>query len=107
MFEPISKVMAWSFGYHFALTQRLVAVAYKRFTDNIPMAIDRELICGVERNILPLMWNGLGLNSLDAHRICKDFAQESSMIANRREELMKKLQRLEEASQQLLQVGSA
>jgi hypothetical protein len=53
------------------------------------------------------MWNGLGLNSLDAHRICKDFAQESSMIANRREELMKKLQRLEEASQQLLQVGSA
>lgn len=69
------------------------------------MAIDRELVCGIERGILPLLWNGLGLNSLDAHRICKEFAQENPAVANRREELTKKLQRLEEASQQLLQVG--
>lgn len=67
------------------------------------MAIDRELVYGVERGLLPLLWSGLGLNSLDAHRICTEFAQENSAITNRRQELMKKLQRLEEASQQLLQ----
>ncbi|KAF5354814.1 hypothetical protein D9756_005633 [Leucocoprinus leucothites] len=97
--EPALEIMADVRAYF--------QVAYKRFSDNIPMAIDRELICGVERNVLPLLWNGLGLNSLDAHRICKEFAQESSAISNRREELTKKLQRLEEASQQLLQVGGS
>ncbi|KAJ3560217.1 hypothetical protein NP233_g10983 [Leucocoprinus birnbaumii] len=97
--EPALEIMADVRAYF--------QVAYKRYTDNVPMAIDRELVCGIERDVLPLLWNGLGLNSLDAHRICKEFAQESSMIANRREELTKKLQRLEEASQQLLQVGSS
>ncbi|KAJ3565327.1 hypothetical protein NP233_g7701 [Leucocoprinus birnbaumii] len=97
--EPALEIMADVRAYF--------QVAYKRFADNVPMAIDRELVWGVERNVLPLLWNGLGLNSLDAHRICKEFAQESSAIANRREELTKKLQRLEEASQQLLQVGSS
>lgn len=80
-------------------------VAYKRFSDNIPMAIDRELVYGVERDALPLLRNGLGLNSVDAHRICKEFAQESFSVASKREELARKLQRLEEASLQLLQVG--
>lgn len=82
-------------------------VAYKRFADIIPMAIDKELVCGVGHDILPLLWNGLGLNSVDAHRICKGFAQENPSVANRREELTKKLQRLDEASQQLLQFGGA
>lgn len=82
-----------------------VLVACKRFSDNIPMAIDRELVYGVERDVLPLLRNGLGLNSIDAHHICKEFAQESPSVASKREELAKKLQRLEEASQQLLQVG--
>lgn len=84
-----------------------LSVAYKRFADNIPMAIDQELVCGVARGILGLLWEGLGLNSLDAHRICKEFAQESPNVSNRREELVKKLQRLDEASQQLLHVSSA
>ncbi|KAJ3563691.1 hypothetical protein NP233_g8780 [Leucocoprinus birnbaumii] len=97
--EPALEIMADVRAYF--------QVAYKRFADNVPMAIDRELVCGIERDVLPLLWNGLGLNSLEAHRICKEFAQESSMIANRREELTKKLQRLEEATQQLLQVGSS
>lgn len=82
-----------------------VLVACKRFSDNIPMAIDRELVYGVERDALALLRNGLGLNSIDAHQICKEFAQESPSIASKREELAKKLERLEEASKQLLQVG--
>jgi hypothetical protein len=70
------------------------------------MAIDRELVCGVVKDMFPLLRNGLGLNSMDAHRICQELAQENPTICNRREELLKKLQRLEEASQQLLQVGA-
>ncbi|XP_006461433.1 hypothetical protein AGABI2DRAFT_185678 [Agaricus bisporus var. bisporus H97] len=97
--EPAIEIMADVRAYF--------QVAYKRFSDNIPMAIDRELVCGAGRDILPLLWNGLGLNSIEAHRICKELAQENASVANRREELVKKLQRLDEASQQLLQVSGA
>ncbi|KAF9447051.1 hypothetical protein P691DRAFT_732102 [Macrolepiota fuliginosa MF-IS2] len=96
--EPALEIMADVRAYF--------QVAYKRFSDSIPMAIDKELVCGIGRDILPLLWNGLGLSSLDAHHICKEFAQESPTVASRREELAKKLQRLEEASQQLLRVNS-
>lgn len=71
------------------------------------MAIDRELVFGIERGVLPLLWSGLGLDSLEAHRICTEFAQENPAISHQREELTKKLQRLEEASQQLLLIGRA
>ncbi|EKM81299.1 hypothetical protein AGABI1DRAFT_56763 [Agaricus bisporus var. burnettii JB137-S8] len=97
--EPAIEIMADVRAYF--------QVAYKRFSDNIPMAIDRELVCGAGRDILPLLRNGLGLNSLEAHRICKELAQENTSVANRREELVKKPQRLDEASQQLLQVSGA
>ncbi|KAJ3562676.1 hypothetical protein NP233_g9433 [Leucocoprinus birnbaumii] len=73
------------------------------------MTIDQKLVCRIWRDVLPLLWNGPDFDSLDfAHRNCKAFAQKSSesMIANQREELTKKPQRLGEASQQLLQVGT-
>lgn len=115
--EPAIEIMADVRAYFqgislcdfaFSVTfDQMFTVAYKRFSDNIPMAIDRELVCGAGRDILPLLRNGLGLNSLEAHRICKELAQENTSVANRREELLKKLQRLDEASQQLLQVSGA
>ncbi|KAG6828831.1 hypothetical protein H0H87_000659 [Tephrocybe sp. NHM501043] len=80
-------------------------VAYKRFTDNIPRAIDHELIRGVERNVLIALNTGLGINSDNGDRICKELSQENASIANRREELTKKLERMQSASQQLLQIG--
>ncbi|KNZ72243.1 Interferon-induced GTP-binding protein Mx [Termitomyces sp. J132] len=80
-------------------------VAYKRFADNVPLAIDYELIWGVERNVLETLSKGLGINGDNGDRICKELAQENATIAVRREELAKKLERMHMAGQQLLQIG--
>ncbi|KAJ3504231.1 hypothetical protein NLJ89_g8043 [Agrocybe chaxingu] len=80
-------------------------VAYKRFADNVPLAIDLELVRGVERDVLAALYTNLGVNGADGHRICKEFAQESPQISDRRAELLKKLERLEYASGELLSLG--
>jgi len=79
-------------------------VAYKRFADNIPLAIDYELVRGVEQDVLPALYTGLGITGPDGARNCKELAQENPSVASRREELTKKLERMEAASQQLLQI---
>ncbi|KAG6897505.1 hypothetical protein C0992_000935 [Termitomyces sp. T32_za158] len=79
-------------------------VAYKRFADNVPLAIDHELVWGIERNALEKLNIGLGINAKDGDQICRDLAQESIGIALRREELTKKLERMNLAMQQLLQI---
>ncbi|KAJ6476119.1 P-loop containing nucleoside triphosphate hydrolase protein [Mycena sanguinolenta] len=92
--EPAFNIMADVRAYF--------QVAYKRFADNIPAAIDHDLVRGVGRNILPTLMKGLGLNGPDAMRIAKDFARESPGVAGKRAELEKKLERLETANRQLL-----
>ena len=79
-----------------------LTVAYKRFADNIPLAIDVELVRGVERNVLKELYSKLGVNGGDGARICRELAQESPQVADKRADLMKKLERLEIASSQLL-----
>ena len=81
------------------------AVAYKRFSDNICLAIDFELVRGVERNLLTALYATLGINGPDGPRICKELAQESSHLADRRADLKGKLQRLLSASSELLLVS--
>ncbi|KAJ7249503.1 P-loop containing nucleoside triphosphate hydrolase protein [Mycena haematopus] len=80
-------------------------VAYKRIADNVPLAIDHELVRGVGRELLPALYRGLGLNGPDGVRICREFAQESPSVAGKREELLKRLERLESASRELVCVG--
>ncbi|KAG5642512.1 hypothetical protein DXG03_002613 [Asterophora parasitica] len=80
-------------------------VAYKRFADNVPLAIDYELVWGAERDVLTTLNVGLRINSSDGHRICKELAQENPTVAGRREELSKKLERMHLAAQQLLKIG--
>jgi hypothetical protein len=80
-------------------------VAYKRYVDNVPLAIDHELVRGIERGLLSILNTGLGINGPDGFRTCKELAQESPSVANRREELTKKLERLNVASQELLKIG--
>ncbi|KAJ7057470.1 P-loop containing nucleoside triphosphate hydrolase protein [Mycena amicta] len=79
-------------------------VAYKRVTDNIPLAIDYELVRGVGRDLLPLLYNNLGVGGKEGDRICRELAQESPSVANKREELSKKMERLETASQELVRI---
>jgi len=81
------------------------SVAYKRYVDNVPLAIDHELVRGIERDLLSILNTGLGINGPDGFRICKELAQENPSVAHRREELTKRLERLNVASQELLKVG--
>ncbi|KAI8978167.1 P-loop containing nucleoside triphosphate hydrolase protein [Trametes punicea] len=81
-------------------------IAYKRFSDNVPMAIDYELVLGLDREqaLEKALRTGLGIGSPDAHARCKEYIQEPRQIAERREELMKKRERLETARKQLAEM---
>ncbi|KAJ2922810.1 hypothetical protein H1R20_g14302, partial [Candolleomyces eurysporus] len=79
-------------------------VAYKRVADNIPLAVDQELVRGIERDILKILYGRLGINGPDGHRIAKELAMESPQIADKRQDLMNKLERLRIATQELLEI---
>ncbi|KAF7317274.1 hypothetical protein HMN09_00462700 [Mycena chlorophos] len=79
-------------------------VAYKRITDNVPLAIDYELVRGVGRDLLPLLYTNLGVGGKEGERICRELAQESPNVANRREELTKRIERLENAAKELVTI---
>ena len=100
-----SKVYNSSSWSVFVFAQFEVLVAYKRFSDNIPLAIDDVLVRGLERDVLQALYMGLGVNGPDGHRICQELAQESPQVADRRMDLAKKLERLESASEELLSIG--
>jgi GTP-binding protein EngB required for normal cell division len=95
--EPALNIMADVRAYY--------QVAYKRFTDNIPLAIDHELVRGLEQGLAAALYEGLGINGANSSRACKELMQESPHIAGRREELTKKRERLTVASQELLYIG--
>ncbi|KAF7324988.1 hypothetical protein MKEN_00541200 [Mycena kentingensis (nom. inval.)] len=79
-------------------------VAYKRVTDNVPLAVDYELVRGVGRDLLPLLYHNLGVGGVEGARICKELAQESPSVANKRAELTKKMERLQSASDELVRI---
>ncbi|OSC98818.1 hypothetical protein PYCCODRAFT_1417176 [Trametes coccinea BRFM310] len=81
-------------------------VAYKRFSDNVPMAIDYELVLGLDRDqaLEKALRRDLGIGGPDAHVRCKEYLQEPRHVADRREELMKKRERLETARRKLTEV---
>ncbi|KAI0333222.1 hypothetical protein GY45DRAFT_1319829 [Cubamyces sp. BRFM 1775] len=78
-------------------------VSYKRFCDNIANAIDYELVLGLDRGqaLEKALRAGLGIGSPDVHARCKEYIQEPRQIAERREELMSRRERLETARKQL------
>ncbi|KAK6981542.1 P-loop containing nucleoside triphosphate hydrolase protein [Favolaschia claudopus] len=76
-------------------------VAYKRVVDNVPAAIDHELVRAVGKGMLSTLMKGLGLNGPNATQIALDFARENPVVERKRTELEKKLERLRSASQQL------
>ncbi|KAJ2922809.1 hypothetical protein H1R20_g14301, partial [Candolleomyces eurysporus] len=58
-------------------------VAYKRVADNIPLAVDHELVRGIERDVLKILNTGL----------------------DKRQDLKNKLDRLQTANEELLGIG--
>lgn len=79
-------------------------VAYKRFTDNVPLAIDYELILGIGRDITLALHKALKVGEPEGAHICKVLTQEPPNISARREELQKKLNRLNTAHMELMHV---
>ncbi|KAF9476669.1 hypothetical protein BDN70DRAFT_950426, partial [Pholiota conissans] len=80
-------------------------VAYKRFADVVPLAIDREIVRGAATDILRVLYDGLAVNGSEGEHICKELAGENDQIEGKRAELQNKLERLETASEELLMIG--
>ncbi|THU85106.1 hypothetical protein K435DRAFT_764484 [Dendrothele bispora CBS 962.96] len=77
-------------------------VAYKRFADNVPLAVDHELVRGLEKDIFDIIVSQLRIYSeADGLQICQELAEENPYTAGRREELTKKLERIQAASREL------
>jgi hypothetical protein len=87
------------------LTYALVAmliVAYKRYTDNVPLAIDCDYLRAFERGIEKQLIEKLGLSSSEARYKAASFLQEAPDIMQQRDELNTRQERLENARRELL-----
>ncbi|KIM53478.1 hypothetical protein SCLCIDRAFT_1222690 [Scleroderma citrinum Foug A] len=76
-------------------------VTYKRFVDMVPMAIDHEIVRGLGRGLDQALREGLQLTGSDAYERCSAMLQEPSRISMRRQEVLKKMERLREAKKEL------
>jgi len=82
-----------------------ISVAYKRFADNIPLAIDLELVRGLESGVHSALCTHVGVSGPNATSICQKLAGEFPAVARDRADLLKKLERLGSASKELLYFG--
>jgi len=80
----------------------LFPVAYKRFVDNVPKAIDEQLVLGAARGLQGSLVTGLGLDSIDAHERCAKLLAEPLRIAEKRVKLVARQRRLTAANDELL-----
>ena len=78
-------------------------VSYKRFTDMVPMTIDQELLRGLDwnRGVHSALVEGLEVTGAESFERSRSFLQEPPDIQSRREDLMKKLERLRLAKREL------
>ncbi|TRM59249.1 P-loop containing nucleoside triphosphate hydrolase protein [Schizophyllum amplum] len=95
--EPALHVMADVRAYF--------QIAYKRFADNVPLAIDQELVRGIERRLPFVLLTGLHIHGPQGERICKELAEESPQVAMKREELRQRIERMTTASEELMDFG--
>ncbi|KAF9807180.1 hypothetical protein IEO21_08339 [Rhodonia placenta] len=95
-YEPALKIMATVRAYF--------QVAYKRFVDYVPMAIDHELVLGLSRDgsLENVLLKGLGITGAEGQRRCQEFLQEPRDVVKRRQELQKRWERLETARKELM-----
>jgi len=91
--EPALNIMASVRAYF--------QVAYKRFADTVPMAIDTEIVLGLQRGIDEALREGLQITGPDGYNRCKSMVEEFSNIASARQEVQKKMERLQAARQEL------
>ena len=78
-------------------------MSYKRFTDMVPMTIDQELLRGLDwdRGVRRALVEGLEVTSPDGHARSRQLLQEPPDVQSRREDLLKRLERLRLAKREL------
>lgn len=79
-------------------------VAWKRFADNVPMAIDHELVLGLVRGrgLQSALLQGLGITGPQGVQRCREYLREPPDVVARREELEKRRERLTAARTELM-----
>ncbi|KAI6010937.1 hypothetical protein F5J12DRAFT_822774 [Pisolithus orientalis] len=80
-------------------------VAYKRFVDMVHLAIDHEMVRGMERGLDEALLDRLQVAGDGAHERCAAMLQEPAAIASKRQELLKKLERLRAARTELTRLS--
>lgn len=95
--EPVINIMAD--------VQAYFKVSHERFIDNVPNVIDTELVRGIEKDLLRVLYGGLGIQKKDGRHVCEELAREHPSVTHKRQELKKRLERLETASRELLSMG--
>ncbi|KIJ53717.1 hypothetical protein M422DRAFT_775734 [Sphaerobolus stellatus SS14] len=80
-------------------------VAYKRVTDTLPLAVDRELIRIKKRPLQEAITKGLRITGPSARHICEALLSEPARLKEMRIELNEKLKRLTAAQEELLSAG--
>ena len=65
------------------------------------MAIDNEIVMGLQKGIDQALQEGLQITGPDGYTRCKSMVEELSTIASARQELQKKMKRLHAARQEL------
>ncbi|CAE6540893.1 unnamed protein product [Rhizoctonia solani] len=79
-------------------------VAYKRFSDTIPLAIDHRYVRAFERTIQATLVAGLKISASDAHDRCAKWMAEPQSVVRKRAELTDRKERLEAARMELMEV---
>ncbi|EGN91813.1 hypothetical protein SERLA73DRAFT_127992 [Serpula lacrymans var. lacrymans S7.3] len=82
----------------------IMAVAYKRFADMIPMAIDHDLVRGLETGPERILIKNLEATGTGGYERCQLLLEEQHSTRIRREELQKKRKRLNTAKDELRQL---
>lgn len=86
------------------LTHFMSTVAYRRFIDNISLAIDHELVRIDKRPLQEVLCKGLKLTDPSAQEICGRLMSEPTHVSQLREELRGRLERLSAAQAELIGV---
>ena len=98
-FQGLHQFLSSALGWLFTTP----SVTFKRFTDLVPMAIDQELLRGLDwdRGLRLSLAKGLGITGPGSLDKAKEYLRELPDVKSRRESLQKKRERLESAKREL------
>ncbi|KAG9122986.1 hypothetical protein FRC07_000399, partial [Ceratobasidium sp. 392] len=107
--EDMVKLLPADFSQEAALeimasVRAYYQVAYKRFADNVPLAIDQRFIHAFDETISLTLVAGLSISAQDARERCAAWLAESQAVIRQRTELLDRKARLAEAKKELLEV---